>query len=79
MNYTVKSTKDGCVETLKLSNGQIFTKRIKKLENGYTTLDKDISEQMKEHQIDENIIKIAEELFDNVTTLNFIKLSELDK
>lgn len=77
MEYSIKATPDGCIETIKLPNGEIYTKRSVRTANGCRTLDPEFSEQMERNGICEEVLDLIHDCYDEFIALEFLQINDL--
>lgn len=77
MEYSIKATPDGCIETIKLPNGEIYTKRSVRTANGCRRLDPEFAEQMERNGICEEVLDRIHDCYDDFVALDFLEINEL--
>ena len=76
MEYSIKITDYGCIETIKI-NGKKYKKRTKKTKFGCMPLDDDFKDQMAKNGVDK---EITDFLYDGFPSFaNFMELAEVAK
>lgn len=78
MKYVIETTKEGCLETLMLSDGSTYTRKSKKERFGYSQLDDDFSDQMRDDGICEEIYERVYTVFDIGLPYDFLDLAEME-
>lgn len=77
MEYSIKTTPDGCIETIKLPNEEIYTKRSVRTENGCRLLDSEFAEQMERNGICEEVLDLIHDCYDGFVALEFLQINDL--
>ena len=79
MEYSIKITDYGCIETIKI-NGKKYKKRTKKTQFGCMPLDDDFKDQMAKNGVDKEITDFIYDLYDGFPSFaNFMELAEVAK
>lgn len=79
MKYTIKSTENGCLETIELQDGRKYTKKHTRTSFGSRCEDKEFWEQMQDNGIrDDEMLDKVYETFDGFVASSFMDIAELE-
>ena len=79
MKYSIETTKNGCIETIELNNGNVYKKRNEKIFGGCKALDNAFNKQMEADGINnEDFLEKIDDLIDGFLPLDFMSLSEME-